>query len=218
MNQSHQQGTTSFLRRMTWLSCAMLFGSVGVAGQVTVLGHVTVIDGNGGAPRHDATVVIDGAKIRSVTSGPSRIPAGAKTIDLTGRTIMPELVNAHGHLGLLHGTKTSAANYSEENVKRQLLQYQEYGVGAVLVMGTDRDEAYGWRAQSHAGTLPGALLYTAGRGFGVSQAMPPAAMGADEIYRPTAPEEARRDVRELAQHHPDVVKMWVDDFYGQYRR
>jgi hypothetical protein len=41
-------------------------------------------------------------------------------------------------------------------------------------------------------------------------------MGADEIYRPTTPEEARLDVRGLAPHHPDVVKMWVDDFYGQY--
>ena len=191
MNHLHQQGTASFLRRMTWLSCAVLLGSVGAVGQVTVLRHVTVIDGSGGAPRHDATVVIDGAKIRSVTSGPTRIPTGAKTVDLTGKTIMPELVNAHGHLGLLQGTKTSAANYSEDNVKRQLLQYQEYGVGAVLVMGTDRDEAYGWPAQSHAGTLPGALLYTAGRGFGVPQGMPPAAMGADEIYRPTTPEEAR---------------------------
>jgi imidazolonepropionase-like amidohydrolase len=216
MNHLHQQGTASFLRRMTWLSFAMLFGSVGAGAQVTVLQHAIVIDGNGGAPRHDATVVIDGAKIRSVISGPTTIPGGAKTVDLTGKTIMPELVNAHGHLGLLQGTKTSAANYSEDNVKRQLLQYQEYGVGAVLVMGTDRDEAYGWRAQSHAGTLPGALLYTAGRGFGVPQGLPPAAMGADEIYRPTTPEEARRDVRELAPHHPDVVKMWVDDFYGQY--
>jgi imidazolonepropionase-like amidohydrolase len=115
MNQLHQQGTASFLRRLTWLSCAMLLGSVGAVGQVTVLRHVTVIDGNGGAPRHDATVVIDGAKIRSVTSGPTRIPGGAKTIDLTGKTIMPELVNAHGHLGLLQGTKTSAANYTEDN-------------------------------------------------------------------------------------------------------
>lgn len=164
MNQLRQQGTASFLRRITWLSCATLLGSVGAVAQVTVLQHATVIDGNGGAPRHDATVVIDGAKIQSVTSGPTRIPggipAGAKTVDLTGKTIMPELVNAHGHLGLLQGTKTSAANYSEEdNVKRQVLHYQEYGVGAVLVMGTDHDEAYGWRAQSHAGTLPRALLY-----------------------------------------------------------
>ena len=91
-------------------------------------------------------------------------------------------------------------------------------MGAVLVMGTDRDEAYGWRAQSHAGALPGALLYTAGRGFGVPQGLPPAAMGAEEIYRPTTPEEARRDVRELAPHHPDVVKMWVTIFLTYFHR
>ena len=66
---------------------------------------------------------------------------------------------------MLKGTKTDSANYSKANEDRQLLQYQDYGVGAVLVMGTDHDEAYGWRAESHAGALPGALLYTAGRGF-----------------------------------------------------
>ena len=38
----------------------------------------------------------------------------------------------------------------------------------------------------------------------------------DEVYRPVTAEEARADVRELATHKPDVVKMWVDDFYGQY--
>ncbi|HEY3989472.1 MAG TPA: amidohydrolase family protein [Acidobacteriaceae bacterium] len=221
MNQRRHQATASVLLRAMWLSCALFLTSTAVVAQITsvpitVLQHVNVIDGNGGVPRHDATVVIHGTKIRSVTSGHLALPAGAKTIDLSGKTIMPELINVHGHLGLLRGTKTAAANYTEDNVKRQLLQYQEYGVGAVLVMGRDRDEAYGWRAQSHEGTLPGALLYTAGRGFGVPQGLPPATMGADEIYRPATPEEARSDVRELARHHPDVVKMWVDDFYGQY--
>ena len=184
--------------------------------QVTVLHDVTVVDGEGGVPRRHASVVLTGAKIKAITDAGAKVPKGATVVDMAGRTVMPELINAHGHLGLLKGTKTDSANYTKENEERQLLQYQDYGVGAVLVMGTDHDEAYGWRAESHAGTLPGAVMYTAGRGFGVPGGMPPLAMGMDEVYRPVTAEEARADVRELATHKPDVVKMWVDDFYGQY--
>ncbi|WP_263357560.1 amidohydrolase family protein [Acidicapsa ligni] len=224
--------------------------------QVTVLRHVTLIDGNGGPPRKDAALVIDHDRVRAIVSSSAPALKGATIIDLSGKTIMPEIVNCHGHLGLVKGTKMSAANYTEANVRRQLLQYQDYGVGAVMVMGTDRDEAYQWREESHAGKIPGALIYTAGRGFGVPGGLPPAAMGADEIYRPATADEARKDVRELAsrtapqvagevddspkvsvdpEHNsnriivqgkdreapstpqrPDLIKMWVDDFWGQF--
>jgi imidazolonepropionase-like amidohydrolase len=185
-------------------------------GQTTVLRNATIIDGNGGAPLHHASLVIEDDKVRALLSETSAIPAGSVTVDLSGKTIMPEIINCHGHLGLLKGTKMSSANYTKDNVERQLLQYQDYGVGAVQVMGTDHDDIYPWRAESRQGTLPGALVFTAGRGFGVPEGMPPAGMGLDVVYRPSTPEEARKDVRELAQHKPDLVKMWVDGFYGQY--
>jgi imidazolonepropionase-like amidohydrolase/quinol monooxygenase YgiN len=184
--------------------------------QMTVLTHATIIDGNGGAPRRDATLVIDGETIRSISATSGASLPGATVIDATGKTIMPEIVNAHGHVGLLKGTTLSADHYTEENIERQLLQYQDYGIGAVLVLGTDHDEAYAWHAQSLAGTRPGAYYYTAGRGFGVKEGLPPVSFGMDAPYRPTTPEEARADVRELAAHHPDFVKLWVDDFWGQY--
>jgi imidazolonepropionase-like amidohydrolase len=193
---------------------ALLVGSA--AAQVTVLQDVTLIDGRGGAPRHHASLVVEGAKIKAVTDAGTAVPKGATVLELQGKTIMPELINAHGHVGLLTGTKTASVNYTKENVERHLLQYQDYGVGAVLVMGTDHEDVYGWRAESRAGTLPGAELFTAGKGFGVPGGMPPVAMGMDQVFRPTSVEEARADVRELASHKVDVVKMWVDDFYGQF--
>ena len=202
----------------TWpLTCFAALLAVSARAQITVLRDLTVIDGSGAAPRRHASLVIERDHIRAIQNAGAAVPANAKIIDLAGKTIMPELINSHGHLGLLKGTQTASANYSRENFDRQLLQYQDYGVGAVLVMGTDHDEAYTWREESHAGTLPGALFYTAGRGFGVPGGMPPLAMGMDSVYRPATPEEARRDVDELAAHHPDLVKMWVDDFYGQYQ-
>lgn len=207
-------------RALLALSALPLLASAGLA-QTTVLRDVTLIDGTGAAPRHHASLVLEGDHIRAVLNAKKNLPAeikipNAKVIDLAGKTIMPEIINCHGHLGLLKGTQTLSANYTRENLDRQLLQYQDYGIGAVQVMGTDHDEAYAWRDESRAGTLPGAAFYTAGRGFGVPNGMPPLAMGMDQVYRPSTPEEARRDVDELAAHKPDIVKMWVDDFYGQY--
>jgi imidazolonepropionase-like amidohydrolase len=234
----------------------LLTVSGGVApAQTTVLRHVTLIDGNGGVPKRDASLVIENDRVKAILDGNASLPRHATVIDLSGKTIMPEIVNAHGHLGLLKGTKMAASNYTEENVRRQLLQYQDYGVGAVMVMGTDREEAYEWREQSHKGEIPGAMIYTAGRGFGVPSGLPPVAMGMESVYRPATPEEARKDVRELAGRvtrrvvtaetnptvsvdpdrnsnriavgekggntivsstRPDMVKMWVDDFWGQF--
>jgi imidazolonepropionase-like amidohydrolase len=199
---------------------AALFSVVFLSGaaktQVVVLRNVNVIDGSGGSPRHNAALVVDGEVIRAITDADAPTPKGVKVIDLSGKTLMPEIINSHGHLGLLKGTKMSAENYTKENVERQLLQYQDYGVGAMLAMGTDRDQVYQWRTASHQGSLPGALIYTAGRGFGAPAGLPPLSMGSDLVYRPTTPEQARKDIDELATHHPDIVKLWLDDFWGQY--
>jgi imidazolonepropionase-like amidohydrolase len=204
------------LRAKTSILLLVAFLGATVHAQVTVLRHVTVIDGEGGPPRRDVALVIEGERIRSITDARIEPPKDATVIDLSGKFVMPEIVNTHGHLGLLKGTKLSAENYTKENVERHLLQYQDYGVGAVLVMGTDRDDAFAWRSESHDGKLPGATIYTAGRGFGVPAGLPPAAMGADTIYRPATAEEARKDVNELATHQPDIVKLWLDDFWGQF--
>jgi imidazolonepropionase-like amidohydrolase len=220
--REHANQSRIFRMRAGWLrapfafsSCLMLAGGWAQA-QVTVLRHVTIIDGNGGAPRHNAALVIEGEKIVAITDANAPLPKGAKVVDLPGKTIMPELVSAHAHLGLMHGTGTAWSNYTRANVEKQLRQYQDYGVGAVLSMGTDQPEIWKWREESHAGKFPGALIYTAGSGFGVPGGLPPAMNGHDPTFRPTTPEEARRDIRMLAPHKPDVVKIWVDDFWGQY--
>ncbi|MCI0573191.1 MAG: hypothetical protein L0Y66_20795 [Myxococcaceae bacterium] len=39
-------------------------------------------------------------------------------------------------------------------------------------------------------------------------------MGPDQLYRPQTPEQAREAVRETARRHPELVKLWLDDFHG----
>ena len=70
-----------------------------VEAPVVVLEHVRVIDGTGTAPVEDQAIVISGGKISAV--GPLAaitVPTGAKTIDMTGYTVLPGLVGMHDHL------------------------------------------------------------------------------------------------------------------------
>src|SRR5262245_60652459 len=70
---------------------------VSVDAPVVVLTHIRVIDGTGGPAREDQTVVISDGKIQAVGSAVS-VPAGAKVMDLSGRTVIPGLVGMHDHL------------------------------------------------------------------------------------------------------------------------
>jgi len=183
--------------------------------QITVLRNVAVIDGTGKHVQQNRDLAIKGDRIISIKPAGSTPPKGARAVDMSGKTLMPEMINAHGHLGLLKGTTMSSANYTEENIRRQLMRYEAYGVGAVLALGTDHDEIFALREASHQGTLAGATIYTAGTGFGVKDALPPLSFGMDRVFRPESAEEARKEVRQLAAKKPDVLKIWVDDGWGQ---
>ena len=186
------------------------------AQHVTVLKNVNVIDGTGAAAQPHRTVVIEGDRIRSIAPEQTDTQSGAKAVDMQGRTIMPLIINTHGHLGMVKGTSSGVANQSEDNFRHQLLRYQDYGIGAVLSMGTDGPKFAEIREASRTGKLPGADIYSAGNGFGAKDGAPPAAMGFTNILRPGTAEEARKAVAVQAPMKPDFYKLWLDDFYGQY--
>jgi imidazolonepropionase-like amidohydrolase len=66
---------------------------------VIALTHARVIDGTGAAPRADQTLVIRDGKIAALGDAAStKIPEGAKILDLSGRTVIPGLVGMHDHM------------------------------------------------------------------------------------------------------------------------
>ena len=72
---------------------------VSVSEPVVALTNVTVIDGTGSAPKPNQTVIIQNGKITDVGPAASvRAPAGARTMDLAGSTVIPGLVGMHDHL------------------------------------------------------------------------------------------------------------------------
>ena len=144
-----------------------------------------------------------------------RAPAGAARVDVSGKTIVPALVNLHGHVGYQRGSTYEATNYTRENILDHLDRYAYYGVGTVVSLGTDAGEiADQIRADQAAGRLGGTLLHHAGRGFALPNAGPGFAALRPAPYGVTSAAEARRDVAELASKKVDVVKIWVDDRNG----
>jgi hypothetical protein len=84
-------------------------------GQIAIQ-HLRIIDGTGGAPIEDATLLIDGPKIGAVLPAGSAIPAGYRTLDGTGETAMPGLVGMHNHLYYLQLPNLDAAGHFEQPV------------------------------------------------------------------------------------------------------
>jgi len=200
----------------TLLAALVLIASPSYA-EVVVLQGARLIDGTGKAPLENAVVVVDGGRIAAVgAAGKVKVPQGARVVDVSGRTIMPGLINAHGHVGLVVGGQNKADGYTKENVQAQLARYEQYGVTSVLSLGLNRDLGYEVRDQQRSGAIPGASLFTAGRGIGVPDGAPPVPVAPDQVYRPKNAEEAAAEVRETASHHPDYLKLWVDDVYGKF--
>jgi imidazolonepropionase-like amidohydrolase len=174
-----------------------------------------IIVGDGRTIENGAMLVEGDAITRVDAKGRVTAPSNATRVDLTGKTIMPGIVLAHGHIGYLRGTTFARENYTRDNLIDHLNRYLYYGVVAMMSTGTDPgDLPFEIRNAPH----PGALFRTAGSGF----ALPGASTGNLAMrgvpYGVTTEEDARRDVRELAARKPDVVKIWVDDRNGAVKK
>jgi imidazolonepropionase-like amidohydrolase len=180
----------------------------------TVLTHVRLIDGTGRPPVENATVVIEGNHIAAVHRSAFTPPGGARVLDFHGDTVIPGLINAHGHLALIEHGQNSATAYTEPHVIDELRQYESYGVTTMLSLGLNRDLIYAIRQKQREGQLDGATVLSADRGMGVPGAAPPLPAAPDQLYRPNSPAEARTDVDAMAARHADFVKIWLDSLYG----
>jgi imidazolonepropionase-like amidohydrolase len=183
--------------------------------KITVFEGARLITGDGGAPiERSAFVVTDGSIARVGKQGELQVPAGATRVDLTGKTVMPALIDAHSHLGYTDVKRmtTSAANYTRDNLVDHLRRYAFYGIAATLSMGVDRGEVpYEVRFNAVKGA---ARLRTAGRGIALPNGGPGADYRRDAAYGVKTEAEARRAVQELVEKKADIVKIWVDDRDG----
>jgi imidazolonepropionase-like amidohydrolase len=170
-------------------------------GGTTAFVGARVVAGDGTAPIENATVVVRNGLIAEV--GPSarvRVPAGATRVDVAGRTIMPTIVDTHVHLGT---TRAPLVQDLRERVY--------FGVSAALSLGLDpAGDPFAVRGEQAPGL---ARYFLAGRGITM-----PEPGRSDVPYWVTTDAEARKAVQEQAALKVDIIKIWVDDRDGKYRK
>ncbi len=112
------------------------------ATQTVQLRDVRLIDGTGAAPREHVSLLLRKGRIEKIGET-MVVPSGVQVRELTGKTVMPGLMSAHSHLGLIvDDAESSATGYTRENVTAQLKQFERYGVTTILSLGLNRDLVY----------------------------------------------------------------------------
>ena len=109
----------------------------------TLLEGARLIVGDGSPPIENAAFTVEGDHFTWVgRSGERPRPPRAVRVDLTGKTVMPALIDGHNHIGLTdeRDGSNSKANYTRDNLIDQLERYAYYGVSATLSMGLEADQ------------------------------------------------------------------------------
>jgi hypothetical protein len=162
------------------------------AAEALVIQGGTLIDGLGGAPLENSVIVIEGNRITAVgAEGSVEIPAGAETVDASGKFILP---------GLIDGKSNWNFQYGEA--------YLNWGVTSAIVSGGRNDQGIADRDAINHGIFAGPRLFQAvvgfrgpGPGLNGRQGYEP---GGGDIT-PYTPEEARELAREIIAAGADFI-------------
>src|SRR6202035_2007097 len=101
-----------------------------------------LIVGDGGVVDNSAFLIENGKLTKDGRKGDLELPAGAVRVNLTGKTVVPELIDAHTHYGwpIVKTGRIGADTYTKENLTDHLRRAAYYGIAAVQSMGIDKGE------------------------------------------------------------------------------
>ncbi len=191
------------------------------AADVLILNNFTLIDGRGGPPAANSSLIATDGRISWV--GPAaqmKAPAGAPVQDLTGKFVMPGLINLHTHVAESDGVVQDPAKFfTREGVDEDLRLFARHGVTSVASLGSDQPLVYSIIAEQRKGRPTTTRIFTAGRGFTVKDGFPTNPGNVPGVpYEPSTPAEAVAQMEELAAQRPDLVKFWVHDRFGDFKK
>jgi imidazolonepropionase-like amidohydrolase len=143
----------------------------------------------------NGTLVVDGSRITQAGAAADvKVPAGAKRVSLTGKTVMPMIIDTHVHL-----------SGKRETLIRDLKQRAYWGISTAMSMGTDNLELLSMRDE----VIPGAARFmSAGRGITRPEPLRP-------THQINSEEEGRKAVQANAALKVKIIKIWVDDRNGK---
>ncbi|WP_439481279.1 amidohydrolase family protein [Cyclobacterium plantarum] len=162
----------------------------------TAFSGARIIDGSGATPIEDGVILVQEDHIIAFGSREEvEIPEHSHVIDLTGKTIIPGLINGHGHVGDVKGI--SGGHYSAENLAENLSIYATYGITTVVSLGGDQEEAVSFRHLNDKNPQNRSRLFIAGA-----------------VITGDAPAEAEKMIEENHEMGVDFMKIRVDDNLG----
>lgn len=189
------------MRHTLLLTLVWCVSAAAASAQTTALVGARVFDGTGKVVEN-ATIIVRGDRIEQVGPPASvNVPDGATRVDLAGRTVLPGLVNAHGHVGSTVGLRNDPNGYTRENLVRQLRLYADYGVTTVFSLGDDQAPGFALRDEQASGPLTRARVFVAG-----------------PVINADTAEVARAATDNVADMKPDMIKIRVDDNLGSSKK
>jgi imidazolonepropionase-like amidohydrolase len=179
-----------------------------------VFNNVRIIIGDGTVIER-GSVLIRGDTIMAVGPISGRdVPDNAVSHDLSGKTIIPALVNTHAHLGWEAYGDWGSNLFTEENLTDHLYRYAYYGVGTIISTGSDKEDVASRIKLEQLRDNIGGARYHPSPGMGSPGCGPNPRFTDDPDYwgvNPVAdPEQAVRTVKELAANGYGIAKIWVD--------
>ena len=183
---------------------------------------VTLIDGTGSPPLLDATILIDGDRIKGAGARDAiAIPPSSETIDASGMTLLPGLIDCHDHLASFSYEIASRWGITESRSLRHMriaaVLKQTLETGYTMVRDAGRLEA-GFRDAIEEGLIPGPRLQVA-LGF-ITPTGGMADLTSPLGHRPPnplnsgipwgvadGPDAMRAKVREMVKAGADVIKV-----------
>lgn len=189
------------MRNLTIVLCIAFVAAPVRAQTVTAFTGAIVIDGRGGPPLSDATVIVRGTTIDAV--GPTAstpIPAGATRIDARGKVLMPGLADMHVHLtGGWDGERTDMLGFP-----RYMNALLCAGITTVHDLGNSLPYVQQLKQETSAGRLIGPRILMVG---GLVD-------GADPVWPPisfalVSTDQAQGIVRQMKRSGADAIKAYV---------
>jgi imidazolonepropionase-like amidohydrolase len=176
-------------------------GSAGEGGLYLV--GATIITASGGPPLLEHAVIVRGNRVVAIAPAQTDPPADLQSIDLTGLTLLPGLIDSHVHLGS-----------TEARQQLAVARHIEFGVTATKEVGAELYPSIRLRDDLKQKRLPGPRLKIAGALFTHPNGHPITTLFKNQSQefidastrRPVTPEAARREVRALAAAGVDHIK------------
>ncbi len=193
--------TFSLLVVVAGATAVTLVGGQTQTTRTTVYEGARLINGTGSPALENAVLVVSGDRFVAVgRAGQVNVPAGATRVSLAGKSVIPAIFDTHAHLAA-----------TRDALVDQLRGKAYFGVGGVMSLGQDAGDL---PFQVRQEIIPTAALFrTAGRGITM-----PEPGRSEAPFWITTVAEGRKAVQELAAKKVDIVKVWVDDRNGKYKK